>query len=337
MQVFISSTYKDLIEERQHAVQAILSADHIPAGMELFKAGDEDQLTVIKKWIDDSDIYLLILGGRYGTLDPNSGLSYTHLEFNMAIESGIPLFVLVLSDDMLLRKKLATSNPQMRDEDIYETKPKNKKLHKEFLKHVSGNKRIVKFIDNVDQLKTEILSSLMHISKTKKLSGWVRATDNELIIENIELQRKVTALEEELNSLKKEPDDYFSEIEAYLPPSPTVENIGGRSLKEIIEELRGDKIFAHIPYHVYMNIGLKNSNTTALELFVNPTIRAILTNGIDATLNEHDELTWLIIDELIPVLRRLELIDTHLLDDAFTISLYLLNTNGHFVLGKIIR
>ena len=152
MQVFISSTYKDLIEERQHAVQAILSADHIPAGMELFKAGDEDQLTVIKKWIDDSDIYMLILGGRYGTLDPNSGLSYTHLEFNMAIESGIPLFVLILSDDMLLRKKLATSNPQMRDEDIYETKSKNKKLHKEFLKHVSGNKRIVKFIDNVDQL-----------------------------------------------------------------------------------------------------------------------------------------------------------------------------------------
>lgn len=337
MQVFISSTYKDLIEERQHAVQAILSADHIPAGMELFKAGDEDQLTVIKKWIDDSDIYMLILGGRYGTLDSNSGLSYTHLEFNMAIESGIPLFVLVLNQEMLLRKTLSTSNPQMRNEDVFETKPKNKKLHKEFLHHVAGNKRIVKFIDNVDQLKTEILSSLIHISKTKKLSGWVRATDNDLIIENIELQRKVTALEEELNSLKKEPEDYFSVIEAYLPPGPTVENVGGRSLKEIVEELRDYRIFALIPYHVYMNIGLKNSETNALELFLNPTIRTILTKGIDATLHEHDELTWFIIDELIPGLRRLELIDTHLLDDAVNISFYILNTNGHFVLGKLIR
>ena len=40
IQVFISSTYTDLIEERQAAVEAILDAGHIPAGMELFKAGN---------------------------------------------------------------------------------------------------------------------------------------------------------------------------------------------------------------------------------------------------------------------------------------------------------
>ena len=34
LQVFVSSTYTDLIEERQAAVQAILDASHIPAGME---------------------------------------------------------------------------------------------------------------------------------------------------------------------------------------------------------------------------------------------------------------------------------------------------------------
>lgn len=39
LQVFVSSTYTDLIEERQAAVEAILDAGHIPAGMELFKAG----------------------------------------------------------------------------------------------------------------------------------------------------------------------------------------------------------------------------------------------------------------------------------------------------------
>lgn len=35
-QIFISSTYQDLKEERQAAVEAILKAGHIPAGMELF-------------------------------------------------------------------------------------------------------------------------------------------------------------------------------------------------------------------------------------------------------------------------------------------------------------
>lgn len=42
-QVFISSTYTDLIEERQVAVESVLNAGHIPAGMELFKSGDRTQ------------------------------------------------------------------------------------------------------------------------------------------------------------------------------------------------------------------------------------------------------------------------------------------------------
>jgi len=41
MQIFISSTYTDMLEERQATVQAVLNANYIPAGMELFKAGNE--------------------------------------------------------------------------------------------------------------------------------------------------------------------------------------------------------------------------------------------------------------------------------------------------------
>jgi len=47
LQVFISSTYVDLLDERQAAVQAVLDAGHIPAGMELFKAGNRTQLETI--------------------------------------------------------------------------------------------------------------------------------------------------------------------------------------------------------------------------------------------------------------------------------------------------
>ena len=52
LQVFVSSTFADLKEERQAAVEAILTAGHIPAGMELFAAGDESQMNVIKRWIE---------------------------------------------------------------------------------------------------------------------------------------------------------------------------------------------------------------------------------------------------------------------------------------------
>jgi hypothetical protein len=68
LQVFVSSTYTDLQEERQTAVEAILTAGNIPAGMELFAAGYESQMNVIKRWIDESDVYMSILGGRHEVL-----------------------------------------------------------------------------------------------------------------------------------------------------------------------------------------------------------------------------------------------------------------------------
>ena len=83
LQVFISSTYIDLIEERQAAVSAVLKSGHIPAGMELFNASDKSQLDVIKKWIDESDVYMLILGGRYGSVEPESGISYSQFKIKV--------------------------------------------------------------------------------------------------------------------------------------------------------------------------------------------------------------------------------------------------------------
>lgn len=103
-QVFISSTYLDLINERQAAVEAILKAGHIPAGMELFTASNKSQWDIIKKWIDESDIYMLILGGRYGSIEPESGLSYTELEYNYALQQNKPLFAVVMEDEALQAK-----------------------------------------------------------------------------------------------------------------------------------------------------------------------------------------------------------------------------------------
>lgn len=101
LQVFVSSTYTDLLEERQAAVEAILQAGHIPAGMELFSAGNDSQLQTIYKWIDESDVYMLILGGRYGSIDTKTGKSYTQLEYEYALSKNIPVFSIVLSDTYL--------------------------------------------------------------------------------------------------------------------------------------------------------------------------------------------------------------------------------------------
>ena len=69
-QVFISSTYTDLKEERRKVLDVLLMADCIPAGMEAFVATDNEQFEVIKKVIDYCDYYVLILGMRYGSISP---------------------------------------------------------------------------------------------------------------------------------------------------------------------------------------------------------------------------------------------------------------------------
>jgi hypothetical protein len=47
-QVFISSTFQDLQEERKEVMQALLELDCMPAGMELFPAANEDQWSLIR-------------------------------------------------------------------------------------------------------------------------------------------------------------------------------------------------------------------------------------------------------------------------------------------------
>jgi hypothetical protein len=101
LQVFVSSTFQDLRRDRQAAVEAILKSGHIPAGMELFIAGDKSQWEVIQRWISDSDVYMLILGGRYGSIEPTSGRSYTELEYDFAVASGKPHFAVVITEEAL--------------------------------------------------------------------------------------------------------------------------------------------------------------------------------------------------------------------------------------------
>src|SRR5262245_41813641 len=96
-QVFVSSTYEDLREERQQATQAILEAGCFPSGMELFPASDDTQWELIKRVIEESDYYIVIVGGRCGSIGPE-GTSYTEMEYDYAVRQGTPVLGFVRSN-----------------------------------------------------------------------------------------------------------------------------------------------------------------------------------------------------------------------------------------------
>lgn len=99
--VFLSSTYKDLVEHRNAVKDQITRRDMLFRGMEHFGA-DPGRLAPATKIVDEvrkTDLYLGIFGVRYGSLDQATGLSMTELEFNEAEASGKPMLLYVIRDD----------------------------------------------------------------------------------------------------------------------------------------------------------------------------------------------------------------------------------------------
>ena len=197
LQVFVSSTYTDLIEERQAAVEAILDAGHIPAGMELFKAGNESQLQTIYKWIDESDVYMLILGGRYGSIESKSGKSYTQLEYEYAISKNIPIFSVVLSESFLTKKI-----KHLKLSDVMEQNAPEK--YQTFKSLVMS--KIIRMVDYCKDIKITIHSTLNEFMNTYNLIGWIRNNNDtiQLIKENASLLKENNNLNKQLQSLNEQ-------------------------------------------------------------------------------------------------------------------------------------
>ena len=221
LQVFVSSTYADLREERQAAVEAILTAGHIPAGMELFTAGDQSQMQVIKRWIDESDVFLLILGGRYGSIEPESQKSYIHLEYEYAIEQQKPSFAVVI-DENHLDEKVRTSGRNVLETD-------NPLKLKEF--RASVRTRMVRFWSDPRDIKLAILETLSEFSRRDNLVGWIPANEvvntGALAEEIARLTKENAVLREQLANSPKETATYngLSYYDMYSILSTTKANL----------------------------------------------------------------------------------------------------------------
>ncbi|CAH8768735.1 DUF4062 domain-containing protein [Paenibacillus dendritiformis] len=176
LQVFVSSTYLDLIEERQKAVEGILRAGHIPAGMELFTAASKSQWNVIEEWIKESDILMLILGGKYGSIESESGKSYTHLEYEFALKHNIPVFAVVLSEQYLLNKKSKNINLAVFEREVAD--PQIEK-YKDFKKLVHTNS--IRNVNDINEITGEVAFSLQRFTNKDgteyNFKGWIRGTE----------------------------------------------------------------------------------------------------------------------------------------------------------------
>ncbi|MDY6449806.1 DUF4062 domain-containing protein [Acinetobacter faecalis] len=193
-QVFVSSTFTDLEEERKHIIQTLMEMDCIPAGMELFPAADEEQWDFIKKVIDDCDYYLLLIGGRYGSLSPE-GIGYTEMEYDYAVAKGMKVLALVHGAPDNLAQIKCEKDPILQE-----------KLSNFREKVCTG--RLVKFWENTDQIAGMVALSLTKTIKMYPAIGWVRADlvpNEDTSKEILKLQHTISDLENQIDQLKTKP------------------------------------------------------------------------------------------------------------------------------------
>ena len=194
-QVFVSSTYADLKDERHRVTQTLMEMDCIPAGMELFPAVDEEQWEFIKRVIDDCDYYILIIGGRYGSLT-EEGISYTEKEYDYAISIGIKVLAFVHERPEEIPVGKSDIDPTLRA-----------KLD-DFRSKVTAN-RLVKFWTTATELPGIVALSLSKTIKLYPAVGWIRAR-------NIASDEILT----DLNDLRKENDRLRTKIKQFEAQDP---------------------------------------------------------------------------------------------------------------------
>lgn len=188
-QVFVSSTFADLKDERTAVIQTLMQMDCIPAGMELFPALDEEQLEFIKRVIDDCDYYLLIIGGRYGSIT-KEGISFTEKEYEYAISKGIKVVALIHGAPEAIPSGKTDGSAAAR-----------KKL--EAFREKAKQGRLVQFWTKLDELPGKVAISMTATIKNYPAVGWVRAT----------LLDQAHELLSELNNVRKQNDQLRVEVE----------------------------------------------------------------------------------------------------------------------------
>ena len=237
-QVFVSSTYSDLINERKQVLDILLMADCIPAGMESFVATDDEQFNVIKKVIDLCDYYILIIGKRYGSVNEKTCLSYTEMEYNYAMDKGVPVLVFAIDDSVEVAK------------DKTETDAIKLGKLAEFKSRAMRN-RLASVWTSPSDLIGKVAISIMQAKNEIKRPGWHRGVNT-----------KIESLEKEINFLKDENEK--------LKLSLSCSNGMVDNKKEILDQ-RKKTIDLHYSEIVYVF----TSNTTIKKKTITITLKDI--------------------------------------------------------------
>lgn len=151
-EVFLSSTFEDLRDIRDALIHETIAIGHFPQVMEHFTAETTSDQHFLRARISQADIFVILIGARYGSSVRKGRGTFTQLEYDTALTLNKPILAFVLNEEEFhaSRSGLAEGHPErFHDAEL-------RKFRERVLEHQDGHGRIAKFFslrpENRDQL-----------------------------------------------------------------------------------------------------------------------------------------------------------------------------------------
>ncbi len=163
--VMVSSTTRDLGDHRRRVGEVVSRFQFVPRIMDLDSTTGKDGVTYSLDLVDEAEVYILLLGFRYGYVpdDPRNPrrISITQMEYERALErearGELCVLPFVMADD----------HPVLHDH--IETDPENRRKLAEFRAAVLLKQ--VAFFNSIDALEKGVLQALSQSPCVKALTG----------------------------------------------------------------------------------------------------------------------------------------------------------------------
>ncbi|MBT3187411.1 MAG: DUF4062 domain-containing protein [Anaerolineae bacterium] len=155
MKVFISSTYKDLIDYRAAAIEAVEGTSYQAVKMEVFGARSEEPIKACLDEIEESDLFIGIYAHRYGYVPNDADISITETEYLHAKKLDRPIYCFVVDEE---------EQPWL--PKWIEDEPSKSKL-KGFKSRIQTD-HIVAFFTTADDLGMKVANALSHFVANHK-------------------------------------------------------------------------------------------------------------------------------------------------------------------------
>lgn len=159
--IFVSSTYEDLKPYRDEVERSIIYMNQTIKGMEFFGSTPEKPLDKCLQAVRECKIYIGLIGMRYGSVEEDSGKSFTELEYEEAVKNRIPVLIYILDENHPIAPKFVDKGENA--ERLEAFKARLKKAH------------VVSMFTNPADLSKKVTQDLMNeLKKDRAIEASIR-------------------------------------------------------------------------------------------------------------------------------------------------------------------